>query len=1021
MKRCQRLLTLIAAAAALLVPAWGRAQGTSTTITGRVVDAANGVGIPDVQVTVVGTNAGAVTSEDGRYVIRAAPSGSLTLRALRIGYAEAKTSIVAAAGQTTNADLSLRVAAVNLSPVVTTAAGVTTRREEVGHTDYSFDAAKAVETSPVSNMTDLLTARAPSVQVLNSTTTGGGARVRIRGTSSLSLNNEPIYIIDGVRMTSNVSSIDANIFTGGTAPSRTGDLNPDEIESIEVVPGPSASTLYGTDAANGVIVIKTKRGRAGRTQFNTHIERGLIRDLHEYPTAYSIARNGTTSRAARLCTLPQVSAGTCTADSLFSFNLFKNKSTTPLGTGDRSLYGLQLQGGNEAVRFFTSGDYEQETGIQKIPDFDLTRARTTGLALPDVWQHPSQLQKVSLRGNLDAALNPRADLSVNTGFIRSTLLIPQSDNNAAGLFSNALGGPGYSDGVNGGIPLHGFRAFTPLEMFQAETYQYINRFIGNTTAHYRPFTWLSSTAVVGADVTNRNDTQLCRRNTCANSGTRRLGFKSDNRAWFYTYTANGSATASFQPLQSLGSKTTVGVQYVNSILNGNETFASTLPVGSTSVGAGAVQSTGEFTSISRTLGGFIEDALSWQDRIYLTAAIRTDQNSAFGTNFQHVMYPKVNGAWVISREHFFPQIAAISSLRLRGAVGASGQQPRPTDALRYFTASTFSVDQADQPAVLLSTLGNPNLRPERATESEAGLELSMFEDRISYEGTYYNKLSRDALIAEVIPGSLGTGATTRFSNLGAIKNLGFEHVLRAAVLDRDYLRWDLTATYNTLSNKIVSLGPVPFPPGGIIQQRVGYPLNSYWGQKILSYKDANGDGILTVDEVVVDPATTFLGSSQPTRESVIGNSFELFGRTLRLNTLLDIKGGYIVRNGTERIRCQNRLNCTGVANPRASLSEQARAVALINNPARTSAGYNEKVHFTRLRELSFTFLPRKSWTQTYLHSDNSSLTLGIRNVHVWTNYTGIDPESNYGQDDVQNDFQTLPPPTYFTLRLNVGF
>ncbi len=993
----------------------------AVVIAGKVTDAGTGAGIPNVQVSVVGTNAGAFSNDEGQYVIRTAPTGALMLRAIRIGYEEKKQSVTVSGGQAVTADFVMRSAPVNLSPVVTTAAGATTRREEVGHTDYSFDAAKAVETSPIANMTDLLTARAPSVQVLNSTTTGGGARVRIRGTSSLSLNNEPIYIIDGVRMTSNTNSIDGNIFTGGTAPSRTGDLNPEEIETIEVVPGPSASTLYGTNAANGVIVITTKRGRAGKTRFNTYVEQGRIKDYHDYPTAYSIARNDTGPRSTRLCTLAGVAAGTCAADSTFAFNLFKDKNTTPFGTGDRAQYGAQVSGGSEAVRFFTSGEYEHETGIHKIADFDLARAASTGLALPDQWLHPSQLQKISLRGNVSAALTPRADLAVQTGFIRSTLLIPQSDNNAAGLLSSALGGPGYTDDVANGIPLHGYRVFTPLEIFEAETYQYINRFIGSANANYRPFTWLSGNAVFGADVTNRNDTQLCRRNTCANSGTRRLGFKTDNRAWFYTYTANGSATAAFQPYEGLGSKTTTGIQYINSILNGNETFASRLPIASTTVGSGAIQSAAEFTTISRTIGAFVEEALSWQERIYLTGAVRTDQNSAFGTNYQHVLYPKVNGAWVISRESFFPKLSFVNSLRLRAAYGASGQQPGTNDALRFFGASTVNVDRNDQPGVQYVALGNANLRPERATEAETGLELKLLDDRISYEGTFYNKLSRDALIAEVLPGSLGTGSTTRLSNLGAIKNLGFEHIVRAIAWDRDYLRWDVTGTYNTLTNKIVSLGPIPFPPGGVIQQRVGRPLNAYYGQKILSYKDADGNGKLSVNEVVVDPNTTYIGPSQPTYEGTLNNSVEVLSHMLRANALLDMKGGYVVRNGTERIRCQNRGNCSGVANPNAPLREQARAVALINNAARTSAGYNEKVHFTRLRELSFTFTPKAEWSQRFLRSDASSLTLGIRNVHAWTNYTGIDPESNYGQDDVQNDFQTLPPPTYFTLRLNVGF
>ena len=1020
----------------LLALGWGgmvRAQDQATVITGQVLDASSGVGIPGAQVAVVGTNVGAQTNESGRFTIRSAPSGALTLRVLRIGYTEAKQAVTVTAGTANTVEVRLRAAPVSLAPVVTTAAGEQ-RREEVGHTQQSIDAAKIVETKPIANMTDLLTARAPGVNVLNSTSTGGGARIRIRGTSSLSLNNEPIYIIDGVRMTSNVKSINTtNVFTGGATPSRVSDLNPEEIENIEVIPGPSASTLYGTDAANGVIVITTKRGRAGKTRINAYVDRGRIQDFNDYPTAYSIIAQDTVlpqaARSSRLCSLNEVANRTATSnkqcgrrDTLATFNLFEDKQTTPLGIGSREQYGVQVSGGTETVRYFTSGEYEDEIGVLKMAEFDRARAIAAGQKMKDEWLRPNTLGRTSVRANLNANLTPKAELAVSTGFIRQTIQFPQTDNNAAGLFSNALGGPGYVDPT-----LRGYRNFAPFQIFQDETYQRLNRGIGSVNLTYRPLTWLSGTGVFGADVTNRSDVQFCQRATCPNSGLTRQGFTTDNREWIYTYTANLSSTATFQPTELLGSKSSVGVQYVNYLSSATEAYARDLPVGTASLGTGAVQFTGESTTGTRTLGAFVEQTLSWAERVYFTAALRTDQNSAFGTNFQQVYYPKFNAAWIVSDEPFFPEaLSFVSHLRLRGAYGASGTQPGSNDAKRYFDATVYPLDDAsnntatDRPVLRIQTVGNKDLRPERSTEAEAGVELKLFQDRVSYEGVYYNKLSRDALIDRVLAPSTGIGATTRRENLGAVKNYGFEHTVRAQVLNQSYLGWEVTATYNHNDNKIVSLGPTPFPPGANITQRVGYPLNAYWGRKIKGWNDVNADGILVPSEVYVGDKLEYIGPSLPTREATLNTTFDFLDRMLALNMSFDYHGGYVVRNGTERIRCENRANCVGMASPFASYFEQARAVALREHPAKTSAGYNEPTSFTRFRELSLTFIPRE-WAARYLRAENTSITLGVRNIRVWTDYTGIDPESNYGQDDVQNDFQTLPPPTVFSIRFNVGF
>lgn len=1007
-----------------LLPAALHAQTTAATgtITGRVTDAASQQPLVGAAISVVGTTRGTLVNPDGTYRIAGVPAGTVQLRAQRIGYQASVRPVTLPSGGTVTADFALAATAVTLSEVVTTATGLQ-RRIELGNATAGIDAASEVANKPIANVGDLLQARAPGVQVLQGTSTGTGARVRIRGTSSLSLSNDPIYIIDGVRMTSNSGS--SSIGVGGSVPSRVNDINPEEIESIEVVKGPSAATLYGTDAANGVILITTKRGRAGETRYNVYAEQGLIRDLNQYPTAYTAARNGAGARNsnARLCSNAQRSLGACTVDSLFAFNLYEDPETTPLGTGNRGQYGVQVSGGTEAVRFFTSGEYEEETGVLKIPAFDVRRLDSTGVNIREEWRRPNHLQRASVRANLNAAVSRQLDVALSTGFTQQDLRLPQGDNNTTGLQSSAYGGPGYRDngiGANG-FPLNGYRAFSPGDIFQETFNQRVNRFIGSASTNYRPAGWLATRANVGIDYTARQDTDLCRRGNCSAFGTAREGFKADNRANIYNYTADLAATATFDLDKNVNSRTTAGAQYVNYRFDLNQAFARNLPAGSPTLTGGAVPSVSEATTLSKTLGFFVEEQVSFRDRLFLTGALRTDQNSAFGTDFQAVYYPKASISWLLSEEEFFPRASWLNQFRLRAAYGAAGNQPGPNDALQFFGTTIVNVDRTDAPGVLFSTLGNPDLKPERSAETEAGFEARLFQDRLTLDFTYYSKVSRDALIARILPPSAGAGATTVLDNLGEVKNAGLEALVTARLVDRSAFGWDVSVNASTNANKLVSLGDVPPQIGAQIRQVPGYPLNGWWQRKISSYNDANNDTFITPDEIVVDSLDTFIGYSQPRHEISVTNGFDLFRRQLRISALVDYKGGYIAQNDTERIRCQNRNNCSGLSNPEASLFEKARVVALRDDPSRTQAGYLEDGAFVRFRELSLTYTAPNSVAARLFRGNSASVTLAGRNLGKITDFTGIDPESTYGSGDIQNNFQTSPPPTYFTLRLNVGF
>lgn len=1015
-------------AAGMLALVAGPAAAQSGTIVGRITDASSGQPLVGARVSVIGTSLVTNANAEGRYRLVGVPLGEHTFRVAHIGYASINRTLSVVAVDNT-LDVTLTATPFSLDEFVVTATGPQERRE-VGNAISTIEVANLVRESPIANMGDLLVGKAPGVQVLPGNLTGGGSRVRIRGNSSISLSNNPIYVVDGLRVVSDVNS--SSIGIGGTNPSRVNDLNPEDIESIDVIRGPSASTLYGTDAANGVIVIKTKRGRAGAAQWNTYVEGGIIKDYNDYPTAYRGWRTGgtaaTTSTASNTvqCLLNQVIAGTCTQDSVTTFNLFNDPDATPNGTGYRQQYGAQVAGGTESVRYFLSSDWEREIGQLRMPDFAVDRLKALRQLdeVPYDQFRPNMLQKANIRANVNATLGPKLDVAVSTGYVSSTQRLPQTDNNTTGLLSNAYGGPGFKGNIvnSGGVVREnfGYRLFTPDEFFSETVRQDINRTLLSGTANYRPTTWLSGRATVGADFISREDSDLCRRDECVAFATFKDGFRENNRSTFFNYTADANVTTTFQLAPSLGSKSTAGVQYIKEKFARNGAFAENLTPGSTTVSAGAIPSADETTSESITLGFFLEQTLTYKDRLFLTGAVRSDKNSAFGDSFNRVYYPKASVSYLLSEEPFFPKTSTLNSLRLRGAFGASGRQPGGNDALAFFAPTTASVNDVDEPAIVFSSLGNKKLKPERSEEWELGFDASFFNSKLNVEFTYYNKTAKDALLNRIIAPSVGTAAS-RFENIGSIKNKGVEFAINAPLINGRNFGWDLTVSGSYLSNKIQDLGGVAPIIGTTISQREGFPIDAYFLQGY-TFTDANGDGLIALSELTVDPEQSFVGYSQPRGEFSVFTGVELFGRKLRITGLADAKIDGFQLNGTERIRCDSRFNCRGDVDPTAPLDEQARAVAVRQSPSRTQFGYVESAEFIRIREVAATYTLPSSWARA-LRANRLSITASGRNLAVFSGYSGLDPESGFfgTNTGLQSDFQTVPPPTYFTFKLNAAF
>lgn len=1013
-------------------------QARNGTLAVRVVDAASQRPVEAARIQLVGTTVAGQTAADGRVTLRGIAPGEYRLRVLRVGYGEQVRPVTIVAGQPTSVELAVTAAPVTLAAVVATATGEQ-RRVEVGNATANIDAAKVLETAPVANLNDLLNARASGVTVTSGTQTGTGARIRIRGINSVSLSNDPIWVIDGIRMTSTNGSFStvtgngAGGNTGGNNASRVGDLNPEDIEAIEVVKGPSAATLYGTDAANGVIVVTTKKGRAGAPRWSLFGEGGAVYDHNRYPTAYSLwgRRPTDTSSTRGFCNLQRVGTGECLADSTSALNIFREPDLTPIATGGRGEYGAQVSGGTEAVRYYLGASGEKEVGVLSLPEFERRRFDSTGTPIRAWTDRPNALGKGSLRMNLNASVHPTLDVGVTTSFLNVAQRYSLESNSTAGLGSQVFGGPGtrQNGNVSGlGTPLNGYRAWTPGYSWQEKTGQSVNRFIWSTQANWHPLTWLANRATVGNDWTGRTDENLLYRGEGPPlTATTRLGSRGINRVNISNLTADLGSTAEYS-LFSVALKTTIGAQYIAYRLSSAQTGANQLAPGSQNVASGTQPTVNELTTNQKTLGSFIEQGAAIRDRLFLTAAVRSDQNSAFGTNFQRVFYPKASVSYLISKESWWRAPQWVDNVRLRYAYGQSGVQPGPLDALFYYSAARTSVANADLPAITQAALGNPDLKPERSGEHETGFEAQFFGQRLSLDATYYSKITRDALISAVLPPSYGS-VPSQLRNLGAVKNAGVELTVTARPLEFRQFAWDVNVSTAANANKVVSLGNTPPQIGTATRIVAGYPISAYWARPITGWEDKNGDGLLTYyadpakNEVFVGDSVIFRGYATPRYTTTITNGFDLFNRRLRLQTLLDWRTGNLWYNNTERIRC-TRPNCSGRNNLNASFVDQATNIAANEHPARTLDGFFQPGGFVRLREASLQFTMPDAVARRLLRARSMSVVASGRNLKLWTRYRGVDPESAFNTTsgtEAPSEFQTIGPPSYAIFRINLGY
>lgn len=990
--RLRRLcgFALFVACASLAAPLAAQ-QGS---VAGRVTDKVSSQPIQGAQVLLSGTNLQAVTNNEGRYHIDRVPPGQYQAQVRLIGYAMGQQPVTVTAGGAATLDIVMNAAAIPLDALVVSATGETQRVKELGNAVSTIPADSVAAKAPVTNIADLLNSRTPGVQVITpGGTTGDGARIRIRGSESLSLDNEPVIMVDGIRVNNDPRS--SSVGVGGQIPSRIDDFQAQDLEAVDVVKGPSAAALYGTDASNGVIQFRTKQGRPGPTRWTSFVEGGVLNDDANWPANY----RGLTATGSG-CSLETEGAGLCTITKLQSLNPIEQFS--PFRQGVRQQYGISASGGSEQTTFYTSGSFERERGVFESND----------------------LRRVSLRANLHNQISRLMDISISTGYVSSDLTLPQNDNNDQGIVSSGL--LGTSDTSRNfcaqGHDCHGYGFLTPQEANQIFTGQSIERFTGSLNANFRPASFLTFRGTAGTDVTNQSDNETTPPAVIPLDQDRLDGNHVADRIQVFSYTANFSGTASYRLTQSINANTTVGLQYVKDIHQEVDASGRKLVGGTNSLAGVVVPTVGEFTNEFVTLGFYAQEQVNFQDRFFLTGALRRDKNSAFGADFSFINYPKISASWVISDEPFFAHPSWLNSLRLRGAWGRSGRQPGETDALQFFSPVAVTTNGGSEGAVTIGGLGNVKLKPERTQEIETGFDADLVQSRLHFEFTYYNKNSKDALIARKLAPSLGV-TDTRFENLGEVSNKGIELQLNAQVINQANFGWSLTASAWGNRNRLIHLGtgitPIIFGLGGASQRHEeGFPLGGYWDFSY-TFQDLNHDGIITANEITVAPQQTFQGSVEPDHGGTLTSDIT-FLRHFRLYGLLDARYGNKLDNATEEFRCLFGI-CRGNRDKTASLAEQAASVATRNFGIETP--YFEDASFVKLREVSLTYSAPETWARK-IGASTLTFTVTGRNLHTWTKYKGVDPEVINGLDVGQfstADFLTQPPVRYFIGRVNVTF
>jgi TonB-linked SusC/RagA family outer membrane protein len=971
-----------------------------------VVTATTGEPLGAVTVVVVGTTTGTLTNEAGRYTLTV-PAGSTTLRFRRIGYQQRTVTLTP--GQT-EANAQLERDILQLEQVVVTGAATSQERRNVS-TAVSSVSADEVTRTPAVSLDNALQGKVVGASInMNSGAPGGGGQIQIRGVTSILGNGEPLFVVDGVIISNAAYSTGVNAITragGGTTNvqdnpvNRLADINPNDIESIQVLKSAAASAIYGSKATNGVILITTKRGAAGQTRTNVTQRVGtydavrLLGSRHFTPeTALEVI--GDKALVDKLCT-----GGTCPyydyQGDLFGENGMSYETTANLSGGIGS-----------GTRYFFGGTTKEDKGTQMR-----TGAR-----------------RQSVRLNLDQTIGSKITASASANIVRS--LTARGISNNDNTYLSPMYAFGYTPAIinlnnpqNGLYPINEVLRTTagqPTNPF--ETLRYVD----NNEDVWRQLG--SATARWNALATERQTLSFQ-----LNGGFDR--FDADGRVYspnFLQYEAadglpgttvqaealsqqiNGNVSmvhtlrpgerSMFSFLSSL--TTSLGGQREEQQLNRYSVQAGNLIPGITNFDQGTIVPTQTKNAIRDQAYFLSEDVLAFDERLSMSARVRAERSSANGDREKYYYWPTASASY-----RFVNALPGADEVTFRAAFGRTGNRPRYGD--RDVTIAGLGLISNRNALGVPGTIGNANIRPEKMTEQEYGVDATLLGGRAGLEATYYDRTITDLLLTSPLAPTSGFGS--QVINGGELQTKGVELGLNLVPVRWRALTWNSRTQFSTNKSTVVSLptGVADFVVAnsgfgaqyGRARIARGYESTLIWGNRYRA------------DSTVVD---TVIANSNPDFQMQFSN--DLTYKALTLNVLVDWRKGGYVSNMTMNLFDEGGNSWDyDKPSPKAGvpLGEYRYSTW---NAGRNAGVYIQDGSFVKVREITLAWQVPRSLTQRLGRAQDLRLSLAGRNLFTFTNYWSPDPEvNNFGNNNVARfvDLAPYPPSRSFFFSVDVGF
>ncbi|HEY7768873.1 TonB-dependent receptor [Longimicrobium sp.] len=1039
-----RLRVLLAVALALaLAPVAAVAQ--AGTVRGRVVEQGSNNPLQGVSVSVVGGGPTAVTNQEGRFALSNVPAGARTLRAARIGYG-AQTRSVTVGAEPVEVNFALGTDVLGLDEIVVIGYGQVERRRAGGGAISSIRPTAVTESAPTPTVENVLQGRVAGVQVVqNSGVPGSAISVRVRGASSISAGNEPLYVIDGVPLIQgNFSTIQGAIGqTQGI--DALSDLNPNEIESIEVLKDASAAAIYGSRASNGVVLITTKRGRAGERpdiRVQTYVgsqqawRHADFLNAEDYIEVYNEgwANDGYLEAFEIPLFAPNGQDGAINYDPDVSTDWIDEILTT----APMSNVFASIAGGTERARYYVSGTRFLQDGIVSGYGFERMNGRL----------------------NLDYTASSRLTLGTGVALTRGVIERSRGDNTIYGPFANAIASAPVDPvrDEDGDYNLNTLAYVNPValnELNRAEERTF--HVLGNIFADYRLFEGVTARVNLGLDQYSLRGFLYDSPTVPPGSGSNGYGQVGNSFATKVLAEGTLSWQRDLGDIHNLSG--VVGSAYEDNDSEYNSVFGTQFPSGLKQL-ASAATVTGGSSSLSEynLLSFFGRVQHSFRDRLTTTFNVRADGSSRFGENNQWGVFPSAAVQYRLTEEPFLRDNRLISDLAFRASYGRTGNQEGLGD---FAPQALFTGGQNynDRPGIAPLQLANPDLSWEKTDQLNIGADLGFFDDRLGLSLDWYQKNTSDLLLNRPIPLSTGFGLITE--NIGEMRNTGVELALRAQPIraaSRGGLEWStefnvshnenvVTKLYNKqgISGSFVARVEEDEELGffrgyvmdGIFQEddeicydATGATCPEGFGYQSdftvpgdVRFRDLNGDGLITSEdrEKIGSPWPDYTGG-WTNNLSFGGFDLTVFTQFSQGNDIYNGNREYTDAFGTfidnNSGRARNRWT---PENP--STTEARATYDDSNNNVRSSSRFVEDGSYVRIKNAVLGYnLPARFSTRVGV----SSMRLYVQgqNLKTWTDYSGFDPEVNFnGAASITRgiDFYTLPQARTITLGLNLGF